>query len=306
MQYAKRGPVDRERVRDVGPIVRRRIHQALPPGSESGFRISPGRLVVNCISVKILIRAAYVVMADTSAKTVFTPDPISGGPEWMKSTSYHIEAKAAGNPTIQMMKGPMLQALLEDRFKLKIHRETKEIPVYELQVAKQGFQLQPLGECVRNSGDETQPPPPDDARDPTAFFKFCAMDFWRRLPGKDGVPFMGNWSAEIRGTLDQVSKRLSAVLDRPVINKTGIAGAYAVKVEFAPDGSVPGLLPGGVRRYRLLDEPPLPDEITALPTTPTGASIFTAIQEQAGLRLVGAKGLGVVVVVDVVERPSEN
>jgi uncharacterized protein (TIGR03435 family) len=107
----------------------------------------------------------------------------------------------------------------------------------------------------------------------------------RLLKDVNSLPFSGNWRATIRGTLDQVSKRLSAVLDRPVINKTGIQGIFEVKVEFFPDSSVPALMPGGVRRYTLLDQPPLPDEITALPTSPEGASIFTAIQEQAGLRL---------------------
>jgi uncharacterized protein (TIGR03435 family) len=60
-----------------------------------------------------------------------------------KSDLYDIEAKADGNPSADELHGPMLQALLEDRFKLRVHRDTKEIPIYELTFVKGGFKLQP-------------------------------------------------------------------------------------------------------------------------------------------------------------------
>jgi uncharacterized protein (TIGR03435 family) len=76
--------------------------------------------------------------------------PIQGGPDWIRSELYNINAKAEGNPNEQMMQGPMLQALLEDGFKLKIHRETREVPVYVLTAAQGGSLLKPFteGSCT--------------------------------------------------------------------------------------------------------------------------------------------------------------
>jgi uncharacterized protein (TIGR03435 family) len=76
---------------------------------------------------------------------------ISGGPGWIKSDGYDIEAKAEGNPSRQQIEGPMLQALLKDRFQLKLHRETKELPVFGLAAVKGGFRLKPTkleGDCA--------------------------------------------------------------------------------------------------------------------------------------------------------------
>ena len=99
---------------------------------------SPGRLHAKCVTVTGFIRFAYITFADPGARTIFAHDPLSGGPAWAKSQEYDIEAKAEGTPTGQMMMGPMLQMLLQDRFKLKIDREIREIPVYALTAAKGG------------------------------------------------------------------------------------------------------------------------------------------------------------------------
>ena len=267
-----------------------------------------GRLLITCMPVRTLIRDAYLLKPDLNSRTVFGFDPITGGPDWAKSEGYTIEAKVDGNPTIQLMEGPMLQALLEDRFKLKVHRETKEIPVYELIVSKGGFKGQLLGaNCIPQLYDDTKPPP--DATVPPANpadqFKMCVMGIWTRKPGPGG-PLTGNWATETHGTLDYFAQRLGQVMDRPVVNKTGLKGAFVFKVEFAPDGSTPAFLRGGSQRNTLLDSPPLPDEVTALPNDPGGSSIFTAVQEQLGLKLEPTKGPGTFIVIDYVERPSEN
>jgi uncharacterized protein (TIGR03435 family) len=76
---------------------------------------------------------------------------ISGGPGWIKSERFDIEAKAEGNPSRRQIEGPMLQALLKDRFQLKLHRETKELPVFGLVAAKGGLRLKPTnleGNCA--------------------------------------------------------------------------------------------------------------------------------------------------------------
>ena len=164
-------------------------------GSGPGFpgvTARRGRLLVTCEPVRTLIRDAYLLMADLNSRPVFGFDPIAGGPDWTKSERYMIEAKTEGNPTIQMMEGPMLQALLEDRFKLKVHRETKEIPVYELMVAKGGFKAPPLGaNCVPNAYDPAKAPPDPNAIppivDPVAdTFKRCDTNVYSRQPGPEG------------------------------------------------------------------------------------------------------------------------
>ena len=85
--------------------------------------------------------------------------PIKRSPAWLRSDRYTIDARAAGPESIAMMRGPMMQALLEDRFKLKIHREDREVPVYELTLAKGRSKLRRAkeGSCI-----------PQDRREPTA------------------------------------------------------------------------------------------------------------------------------------------
>jgi uncharacterized protein (TIGR03435 family) len=103
---------------------------------------SPGRLELTCRTVIDLVQIAYIQYADGKLKPPGRHVPISGGPPWIDSGRYSIDAKAEGIPGQNVMRGPMLQALLEDRFQLKIHRETREVPVYALTVAKGGLKLQ--------------------------------------------------------------------------------------------------------------------------------------------------------------------
>ena len=120
----------------------------VPPGTPPQGLVSAGRFHVSCSTVMSLIWIAY----DAVPNLILGSDRerISGGPAWIKSDRYDVEAKAEGNPSAKAMEGPMLQALLEDRFKLKIHRVTREIPVYELTVAPKGFKLTPMkeGSCT--------------------------------------------------------------------------------------------------------------------------------------------------------------
>jgi uncharacterized protein (TIGR03435 family) len=91
-----------------------------------GMGVTPGRLNVTCLPVMSLIQMAYVGRANAVFKPVDSI-PIAGGPAWLTSDRYTIEAKAEGSADVQTMEGPMLRALLEDRFSLKIHHETKEV-----------------------------------------------------------------------------------------------------------------------------------------------------------------------------------
>src|SRR5580700_7709458 len=108
-------------------------------GPFGGTRVSPGMMNVNNLPVRRLIRNAYKI----------SDFQISGAPDWVNSEGFDIAAKAEGELTADGML-LMLRALLEDRFQLKVHRETKEGPVYDLVVAKGGARLQPSkeGSCI--------------------------------------------------------------------------------------------------------------------------------------------------------------
>ena len=109
-------------------------------------------MTLNCITVQGLIDAAYVMYADGRNFNRMKQQliPIEGGPGWIDSERYTINAKAENDANAYLMEGPLLQTLLENRFKLKIHRETREIPVYNLVVAKGGPKLKPFqeGSCT--------------------------------------------------------------------------------------------------------------------------------------------------------------
>jgi uncharacterized protein (TIGR03435 family) len=256
------------------------------PGATNGTPVfggdsSPGRLSIGCGILADtdntgLIQAAYNRYANgqlTSWKMI----PIEGGPNWIHAERFEIDARSDGHPSILMMQGPMLQTILEDRFKLKIHRETRQGPVYELALGKGSPKLKPLqdGSCTPVVVGRPLPLLPDGQRR-------C-----RNMASPRSVDFEG-------GTLSMFAGSLGMVLDRPVIDKTGITSYFEIHLVFSPDDSA------------------TPQPATADPgaSAAVGASdapgIFQAIQDQLGLRLVPAKGPVDVLVIDHIERPSEN
>ncbi len=108
---------------------------------------SPGRLTIGCSPLANLIQQAYTPR-DANGRRISPPLAVrvEGGPGWINSDLYQINAKAEDGTSQVTMRGPMLQALLEDRFKLKLHRETRDIPVYALSVAKSDAKLRNLEE----------------------------------------------------------------------------------------------------------------------------------------------------------------
>jgi len=242
---------------------------------------SPGNLRIGCGILADtdnvgLIQVAYNRYANgqlTSWKMI----PIEGGPDWIHSERFEIDAKSDGHPSILMMQGPMLQTILEDRFKLKIHRETRQGPVYELALGKGSPKLKPLqdGSCTPVVVGRPLPLLPD------------GQHRCRNMVSPSSVDFEG-------GTLSMFAGSLGMVLDRPVIDKTGITSYFEIRLAFSPDDSAaPRPVtadPGASAAVRASDAP----------------GIFQAIQEQLGLRLVPAKGPVDVLVIDHIERPSEN
>jgi uncharacterized protein (TIGR03435 family) len=211
---------------------------------------------------------------------------IIGEPSWVASDNYDIQAKAEGDTTVNQMEGPMLQALLEDRFKLTVHRETRQLPVFELTAVKGGVKLQPTqeGSCTPYSPDS--PPPPAPA------------------PGAFAPPFCGYPRSRVDGlnhTLDgagisiqTLATNLSRLeLHRSVIDKTGLGGTFEVHLKWASDA------PTGLAGPS--DSPGAPPSDSL-----SGPSIYTALQEQMGLRLASARGPVEVLVVDHIEKPSDN
>jgi bla regulator protein BlaR1 len=251
--------------------------RVMRPGQTS----SPGRLRTDCVPLLNgngigLIADAYTTLADGHLDFGRATTPITGGPSWLRSAFYEITATAEGNPSVEMMAGPMMQTLLEDRFHLKIHRETTEGPVYVLSVARGGPRLRAFTEesCVPDSAFPSQPLP--------AGREYCRLLIGARSPA----------SVDAQGiTLDAFAKTLRLVVGRPVIDKTGIAGRFDIRIEFSREGTAMAAMP-------LAGGPP---------SDPTGASsIFTVLQEQLGLKLESGKGPVDKFVIDSIERPTEN
>jgi len=245
-----------------------------PDARTGGGNSSPGRLNIECQTVMGLIRMAYVMFAD-GRHISRGPLPISGGPAWISSERFTIDAKLESPQSQEMMRGPMLQALLEERFHLKVHRETREIPVYELTLARGGLKLKGFqeGSCV----------PIDFLNLRMSTLESLAPDvhYCRNAGSEEG----GIVTYEAQGTsIDAFAKIVLGNLDRPVINKTRVRGLFDVHLQYAPERADPA--PGV--------------------SGPAGPSIFTALQQQLGLKLVPAKGPGEFLVIDSVERPSEN
>jgi bla regulator protein blaR1 len=242
---------------------------------------SPGRLSA-CAPVEDLIHWSYVVYADgLRARRILGGPAVSGGPAWIHSDLYQIDAKAEGPASEGMMSGPMMQALLEDRFKLKIRRESREVPVYALTVARSGPKLQPFheGSCTPVDFAKGLPPSPGQ--------KSCSAVI------AGGGP---NLTLKAQAaSLDYFSKLLSLAVDRPVIDKTGITGLFDFHLVFAKDEVTPRFLPGG----------DMAGPRTEPSDDPAGPTIFTAIQ-QFGLKLEPAKGPLDFLVIDRVDRPTEN
>jgi uncharacterized protein (TIGR03435 family) len=237
-----------------------------------------GRLSVENFSLKMLLTFAYKVR----------DFQISGGPGWMNSDRFDILAKAEENQsgtggTIspdKMM--ALLQTLLEDRFELAVHRETKELPVYALVPGKNGLKLEESkdGDCITPDPGAPRPAP------------------GQKLPNYCGTFMIGQRSLNAtRIPMDQLAMGLSNIMGRTVVDKTGFKGTFNVHIEWAPDESTAGLA--------ALEGPRPPGEAPP-PADASGASIFTVLQEKLGLKLESQKGPVEILVVDRAEKPSEN
>jgi uncharacterized protein (TIGR03435 family) len=237
-------------------------------GGSSG-RDFPGTSFLRCATVARLIWEAYGPFASGHMNPLSSVT-VAGGPAWVRSELYEIDAKTE-EPQIQaMMNGPMLEALLEDKFKLSVHRETRELPVYKLTVATGGHKLLPFqGTCIPRDWDHPSPEPRCDTPQRTA----------------DGWDFHGATIADLR-------MLFLITLDRPVIDQTGLTGRFNFRVELPtkPFTNRPrGLLEHSGPAAPAI-EPSLIFQTKTLVTKP-------------GLNLEPAEGPAEFLVIDQVERP---
>jgi uncharacterized protein (TIGR03435 family) len=195
---------------------------------------------------------------------------ISGGPSWIGSTRYDIEAKntdldVPNSPSLtKAQRNQMIQSLLTERFRLLAHLDTKDGAIYELVVAQHGPKLQEA-----KSGD-----PNDNALKNSDGIPIPTTGLMMTKPGQ----FTGQ-SVSISSLVDL----LSPLLQRNIINKTGLTGKYAMTLQYTPDNGA-----------------------DTDPSDANALSIFNALEEQLGLKLASAKGPVKTLVIDHVEQPSSN
>jgi uncharacterized protein (TIGR03435 family) len=223
------------------------------------------------ILLTLLVASAYGIKQEQ----------ISGAPSWVESARYDIQAKVADSDVATLRRlsmgerESMLQPVLTDRFKLKVHRGQQELPVYELVIAKKGPKLK---EAI-----------PGDT-------------YANGIKGPEGVARAGMMSmipGQLTGQaipISNLARLLSRQLGLTIVDKTGLTGRYDIKLQWDPDES----------RGPMFAGPTGGNQEAAPPPASSGPSIFTALREQLGLRLQSTKGRVEILVIDHIERPSEN
>jgi uncharacterized protein (TIGR03435 family) len=253
----------------------------------------PGRFTATNVTLRMLIRNAYQLQ----------DFQISGGPGWLASDRFDIVAKIEAGAQDAMPAGPpvpgqgptllqlMLRSLLAERFKLAVHTETKEQPIYALVMARSAGRLGPElkkseTDCAalmaargRGPGRGITPPPQPGER------MQCGI---RIGPGNMSVGGM---------TLAQFANSLGMFVGRVVLDRTGLTGSYDFNLTWTPD-QMPQRGPGTGADQ--------PGRINGVEIDPNGPSIFTAVQEQLGLKLDPQRGPVDVLVIDRAEHPVED
>jgi uncharacterized protein (TIGR03435 family) len=248
-----------------------------------------GRFAATNVSLRILVRYAYDrrLPEDEMRRAAFLFSStaalqIIGGPGWMNNDRFDIEAKPPqDHPVTQVQMQSMMQALLEDRFQLKTHREMREVPTYNLTIVKEG-KMKVSGESLPASvtaQGEKLPPMP----------RGRISTFVIGKPRRPLVMTMFGNAIPISTLIPQ----LESAAGRPITDKTNLKELYDVLLQFSPEQSANSLAPPDATQ-------------TSPPSDPSGPSIFTAIQQELGLRLEPSKGSVEVLVIDSVQRPSEN
>jgi len=267
-----------------------------PVAPASGGRLdaSPGRLRVECMTVRGMISYAFLQFADGKAwpvnpQTGSRTMPITqaqlmqeirGAPAWVNKERFTVDAKPAAAESQEMIEGPMLASLLRDRFHLRLHKETREVPVFDLTVDKSGAKLTPMkdGSCIVWVKGNTPP--------------------MKRQPGQ-GPPIMcGGLVTSEKGGIDAhgvempgLCRRLALALDRDIIDKTGLKGAFDFHLELTQQEILIPMGGAGGGNNEVARDP--------------GGTIAPALRK-VGLRLEPSKAKMDFLVIDSVARPTAN
>jgi uncharacterized protein (TIGR03435 family) len=264
----------------------------------------PGRFNCERCSLAMLVSTAY----DINYVQI-------SGPSWLSETQFDLVAKVPEGATKAQFR-VMMQNLLIDRFKLAVHHDKKDAQIYELTIAKGGPKLKasvgpadPGPEEPRGQGRGVSglpPSPPRPARD--------ADGFPQLPPGRHSLmamtPGRVRWRL-VDESIEEFSKSLQGMVGRAVNDATGLTGKYDFELTFAPaaNGMGPmgrGLMPGP------MPHPPgvgqaVPDGASTAPPDDSVPSIFTAVQDQLGLKLEPKKGPVDTLVIDHIDKtPTEN
>jgi uncharacterized protein (TIGR03435 family) len=291
-------------------------------GGANSFHLTPGRLRALCMTTATLIRTAYgygpvdldfiaaerrpgraMTFGNVYGLGVEDGRRVRGGPDWVRSERYTVNAVTAQGvlPDAETLRRPMLQRLIERRFDLKAHIESEQVPAFALAVAKGSLKITPVGpgacdELPAREGSLFMNGHPMNVLTPPRGFEevrrgqkpSCGM--WSQRNGPNVVIVGGDVPLDVLTTA--LASRLGGVR---VVDKMNVRDRFNFILEFALDENTPGLLRGGN----------FPERGAELDVAP-GATIFTALEEQIGLKLERAQTAREFIVIDRIERPSEN
>ena len=267
-----------------------------PCGSDSEPVVDPRRFDASDTTVHALITWAYGL----NCKLWRGSDLVIGGPDWLKDDGFDVQALIPDGTSsytgdqLHKHEAPGLQAMLQmmlaDRFKLVIHREMKEMPVYLLMLAKGGPKL-----TVRGAVKKVAPPPPAAAAG-YGEVPVVGLTSWQETDN----PCCPGWGPTNMGakkqTMTQLAGALSGYTGRPVLDRTGIGGEFNYYLQFA-FVEIPG---------STMKAPPPDAPLRSWESPPDPRTIFTALEQDFGLHLESTKEKVGVWVIDRVERPGEN
>jgi uncharacterized protein (TIGR03435 family) len=222
-----------------------------------------GGLRARNIHLKRLIAVAYAV----------TDFQVFGNVPWLESERYDLDAKAPGPADLPQLR-LMLQSLLADRFQLKIHREPKELSIYSLIPAKgaacgPGIVEAPEGDCAATASPQAA----------AANGTIC---------GVVNINPNAGWIRGHRARVSQLADRLTTLLGRTVVDKTGLSGIYDINLTWTPEPGLDGSAP------------------TPANTDSSAPALATALQQQLGVKLVSGKGPVEAIVIDSAAKATPN
>ena len=261
----------------------------------------PGQITYTNVSLKNVLMTAYAVKGYQLS-----------GPKWLDSDRFDIVAKIPNGATKEQFQ-LMLQNLLAERFKLTLHHETKELPMYALVVGKGGPKMKESVEDDPAAPPPPPPPPPPPGSDGAGPVRLkMGADGTPQLPANMGKNQMMMMITNGRMHLVANHRPVSALaemlgnqLGRPVVDATELKANYDFNLDFAPEGmnGPMGMMPPSPPQH---DGAPGGAPVASAPDV-SGPSIFTALQEQLGLKLEQRKGPVDLLVIDRLEKvPTEN